>query len=100
MTELVEADVTPDRESHEQDESGIEEDESGLANVGVVEEDETGSQNTGGQRVARLPHDHEDDRDGQGAHRGRHCAVCHVGHLVCDVRVANVLEQELAIVTD
>jgi hypothetical protein len=100
VTELVEADVTPDRESHEQDERGIEEDESGLANVGIVEEDETGGQDTGRQRVARLPHDHEDDRDGQGAHRGRHCAVCNVGHLVCDVRVANVLKQEIAIVAD
>jgi hypothetical protein len=68
--------------------------------VGIVEENETGSQNTGRQRVARLPHDHEDDRDGQGAHRGRHCAVCNVGHLVCDVRVANVLKQKLAIVAD
>jgi hypothetical protein len=100
MAELVEADITPDRESHEQDERGIEENESGLANVGIVEEDETGGQNTGGQRVARLPHDHEDDRDGQGAHRSRHCAVCNVGHLVCDVRVANVLKQEVAIVAD
>jgi hypothetical protein len=47
VTELVEANVAPDRESHEQDKSGIEEDESGLANVGVVEENETSSQNTG-----------------------------------------------------
>jgi hypothetical protein len=100
VTELVEADVTPDRESHEQDERGVEENESGLANVGIVEEDEAGSQDTGRQRVARLPHDHEDNRDGQGAHRGRHCAVCNVGHLVCNVRVADVLKQEVAIVTD
>ena len=100
MAKLVEADVAPDGEGHEENEGGIEEDESGLANVGVVEEHKTGSQNTGRQRVARLPHDHEDGRDGQGPHRGGHCAVCNVGDLVCDVRVANVLKQELAIVAD
>jgi hypothetical protein len=100
VSELVEADVAPDGESHEQDKGGIEEDESGLANVGVVEEDETGSQNTSGQRVTGLPHDHEDGRDSQGTHGSRHCAVCNVGHLVCDVRVANVFKQELAIVTN
>jgi hypothetical protein len=100
VTELVEADVAPDGESHEQDESGIEEDKSGLADVGVVEENETGSQNTGRERVARLPHDHEDGRDSQCTHGSGHCAVCNVGHLVCDVRVANVFKQEFAIVAD
>lgn len=61
VTELVEADVAPDGESHEENEGSIEEDQSGLADVSIVEENKTGSQNTSRQRVARLPHDHEDD---------------------------------------
>lgn len=68
VTELVEANVAPDRESHEENEGGIKENESGLTNVCIVEQNKTGSQDTGRQRVARLPHDHEDDRDSQGAH--------------------------------
>lgn len=100
VAELVEADVAPDGQSHEENEGGVEKNESCLANMGVVEEHKASSQDTGGQRVARLPHDHENGRDGQSTHRGRHCAVRNVGDLVCDVRVANVLKQKLAIVAD
>lgn len=99
MAELVEADVAEHRKSHEEDQRGVEQDQSGLANVCIVEQDEPGSQNTGRQGVAGLPHDHKNGRYGQGAHGGRHCAVCNVGHLVGDVAVANVFKQKVAIVS-
>ena len=68
--------------------------------MSVVEEQETSGGHTGGQRVSRLPHDQKDGRDGEGAHCSGHGAVRDVRDLVGDVRVANVLEQERAIVTD
>jgi hypothetical protein len=44
--------------------------------------------------------DHEHNRHGERAQRGGHGAVCDIGDLVGDVRVADVLEEEVALVTD
>jgi hypothetical protein len=100
VTLLVKANVGEHRERHEEDERSVEKDQARLANVGVVEEHETGRSDAGWQRVARLPHDHEDDRNGKGAERGGHGAVCDIWDLVRDVGIANVLEEEVALVSD
>lgn len=65
--------------------------------MGVVKHHQTGSQHTGRQRVARLPHDEEHHGNGQGAESSRHGTEGEVGHIVFDVRVADVLEQESSI---
>lgn len=100
MTKLVEANVSEHRECHEEDQGCIEKDQAGLANMGVVKEHEPGCCHAGRQRISRLPHDQEDGRDGEGAHSSGHGTVGDVRDLVCDVRVADVLEQEAAIVAD
>lgn len=97
---LIELDVGEHRERHEEDERSVEKNQTGLADVGVVQEHETGSGDASWQRVSRLPHDHEDDWDGKSTERGGHSTVCDIGDLVGDVRVANVLEQEVALVSD
>jgi hypothetical protein len=48
----------------------------------------------------RLPHDPEDNADGQGTHHGRHRSVRDIGDSVGDVRVADVLEEERSIVAN
>lgn len=100
MAKLVEANVGEHGKGHEEDQGRIEEDQASLADVGVIEEHETGCSNAGWQRVSRLPHDHEDGRDGKSTHGRGHGAVCDVRDLVRDVRVTNVFEEEAAIVSD
>lgn len=97
---LVEADVAEHRERHEEDERGIEEDQASLTNVGVIEEHEAGCGDAGRERVARLPHDQEDDWDGEGTKRGGHSTVCDIWDLVGNVRIADVLEEKLALVSN
>jgi hypothetical protein len=68
--------------------------------VGVVEKHETGSGNASWQRIARLPHDEKNDRDGERAQRRGHGAVCDIWDLVGNVRIANVLEEKVALVSN
>jgi hypothetical protein len=100
VSKLVETDIAQYGQRHEEDEGGIQQHESGLSNVCVVEKNETGSQDTSRQRIARFPHDHKDNRDSKSTHSCGHGTVRHVRHLVGDVRVANVLKQKLALVTN
>lgn len=72
MAKLVEANVAEDRESHEQNKGCIEQDQSRLANVRIVEENEACSENTCWQRVSGFPHDPEDSRHGKRTHHGGH----------------------------
>lgn len=85
MAELVEANVREHGQCHEEDERSVEEDQTGLANVGVVEKHEPSCSDASWQRVSRLPHDHEDNGHGEGAERGGHSSVCDIGNLVGDV---------------
>jgi len=82
---LIEANVAEDREGHEEDERSIEEDEAGLADVGIVEQQEAGGSDAGGQRVARVPHNHEDNGNGEGAEGGGHGAVGDIGDFVGNI---------------
>lgn len=100
VTQLVESDVAPHGQSHEEDKRGVEQDQSGLANVCIVEKNKSCCENAGREGVTRLPHDAEGCCNSESAHHGGHGAVCHVWHPVCDVRVSNVVKQELAIVSD
>jgi hypothetical protein len=68
--------------------------------VGVVEEQKTSGEDTSGKTVARLPHDEVGNSDGQGAEGSGQSSESHVGDLVRNVGVANVIEVEVAIVAD
>ena len=57
MSFFIEADVAVDTEGDEEDESRIEEDQTSLSDMGVIEKDQSGGQDTGWQRVPRFPHD-------------------------------------------
>ena len=98
MAKLVEFDVEEQTAGHGQDEGRIEQDEAGLANMGVVEEHKRGGNNAGGQAIPRFPHDEVSHRHGQGSQNGRQCAERDIGDLVVNIGVANVVEVEMAIV--
>lgn len=97
MPLLVKLDVAQYTDSHEEDEGRIEKDQSSLANVGVIEEDEAGREDAGREGVTRLPHDEENSRDGQSSQQRRKRSVGHIRDLVVNVRVTNVVKQELTI---
>ena len=100
MSQLVEANVCENRESHEEDKRRIKQNQACLANVGVIEKHKTGSGDAGGQGVSGLPHNEEDNRNGKRAKGGGHSTVCDIRNVVGDVGIADVLEEELALVTD
>lgn len=100
MSKLVPLDVEKKTASHGENESSIQEDKSGLSNMGIVKKEKTGGEDTGGKTVARLPHDEVCNGDSQGAEGGRQSSESHVGDLIRDVGVTNVIEVEVAIVTD
>ena len=66
----------------------------------VVEKDHRSRNDTGRKAVARLPHDPEDNADCKRSHHCGHRSVCNIGDLVGDVRVADVFEEEGAIVSN
>jgi len=100
VSQLVELDVAEEAARHGEDEGCVKENESGLTDVRIVEEDETGGHQTSRKTVTRLPHDQVDHRDSQGAKKRRKRAEGDIGDLVNGVRVANIVEVEVAIVTD
>ena len=100
MSQLVETDVCEDRCGHEEDKRCIKQDQTSLANVGVVKKHEARGCHASGEGVTRLPHDEEDGGNGKRAERGGHRTVCDVGNVVGDVGVADVLEKELAFVAN
>jgi hypothetical protein len=100
MSKLVPLDVEEKTAGHGKDEGRIQEDKSGLSNVGIVEEQETGGKDTGGEAVTRLPHDEVCNGDGQGTEGSGQSSESHVRDLVRNVGVSNVIEVEVAIVTD
>lgn len=100
VSELVPLDVEEQTASHGEDEGSIQENETGLANVGIVKEDETGGKNTGGETVSGLPHDEVGNGNGQSTEDGGQSSEGHVRDLVGNVGVANVLEVEVTIVAD
>lgn len=100
VSELVELNIEEQAASHGENQGGIQENEAGLANVGVVKEDQTSGEQASGKTVARLPHDEVRHGDGEGTEDSRQGTVSHVGDLVGDVGVANVLKVEATIVAD
>ncbi|KAI7968902.1 hypothetical protein EIK77_007597 [Talaromyces pinophilus] len=97
---FVEFDVAEDAQSNTQDQASIQQDQSVFANVSIVKNHQSGSQNTGWQRISRLPHDVKDDRNSQGSKSCGQSAVCEVGDFVRDVGIANILKGKAAIVAD
>ena len=67
MTKLVELNVGEQRARHSKDQCCVKENQTSLSNVSIVEKDESGSNDASWQGVARLPHDVEDNWDGQRA---------------------------------
>ena len=65
--------------------------------MGVVKYHQTGSQHTGWKRVARLPHNKEHHGNCQSTESSWHGTEGEVGHVVFDVRVADILEQKSSI---
>lgn len=100
VSKLVELDVEQQTASHGKNQSRIEKNESGLANVGVVKQNQASSNDTSWQTVARLPHDQVGDRHGQGAENGGHSSKSDIGDLVGDVGIANVLEVEVTVISN
>lgn len=100
VTQLIETDIAQNAESHRQHQGGVQEDQAVLANVSIVKHHQTSCQHTGWERISRLPHGQENNGNRQGTESGGHCAESKVRHIVVDVRVANVLEEEVTIVSD
>lgn len=100
MPLLVKLDVAEHAQCHEEDKSGIEEDQSSLSDVRIVEEDEAGSEDAGWKGIARFGHDEEDDWNGQCTQQSRESSEGDIWHPVVNVRVANVVEEEVAIETN
>lgn len=100
VPQLVKFDVEEETARHGENQGGVQKNQAGLADVGVVKEDEASGHDTGGKAVARLPHDQVRYGHGQGTQNSGHRAERDVGNLVRDIRVANVLEVEVAIVAD
>lgn len=100
VSHLVESDISEDGAGHGEDQGGIEQDQSGLANVGVIEENEAGSEKGGRNGVSALPHGEIDDRDSEGTKEGRHRAEGDIGDPVINVGVSDVIELEVAVKAD
>jgi hypothetical protein len=100
MAKLVELDVEEQTACHGQDQGGIKKNQSRLTNVGVIEQNQPGGNYASRNAIARFPHDEVRYRYSQGAQNGGESSESHVGHLVIDVGIANVIEVEVAIVAD
>lgn len=68
--------------------------------MGIVKQHKASCNNASGQAVTRLPHDHIDDGDGEGAQKSWHRSEGDIWDLIRDVGVADVLEVEVAIISD
>jgi hypothetical protein len=100
VAQLVELDVAQEAASHGENKRGIQQDQASLANVRIVQENQSSGDDAGGQAVARLPHDEVGDGHGAGTKDRRKGSVRDVGNLVRNVGIANVLEVEVAIVSN
>jgi hypothetical protein len=100
VSKLIPLDVEEKTAGHGKNQSSIQEDKSGLANVGVIEKDKTSGKDTSREAVARLPHDEVRNSDSQSTESSGQSSEGHVGDLVRNVGVANIVEVEVTIVTD
>ena len=64
----------------------------------VVEQDKRGGDDACWQRVAGLPHDEEDHRDRESSEDGGQGTKGNIWYVVRDIRVSNIVEQEVPIV--
>jgi hypothetical protein len=100
VSEFVPLDVKEKTAGHGKNQSSIQKDKSGLANVGVIEKDKASGKDTSWKAVARLPHDEVRNSDSQSTESSGQSSEGHVRDLVRNVGVANVIEVEVTIVTD
>lgn len=100
IAELGELHVAEQRQSQGEDQGSVKQNESGLADVRVVEKHEHGRAERSGQAVAALPHDLEDHGNREGTLDGRDGAEGNPRDLVLDVGVTDVLELEVTIVAN
>ena len=100
MTQLVETNVAEDTQGHGEHQGGIHEDQTVFGNMGVVKQNQSGRQHTGRQRITRLPHNLEHHGHRESTERGGHGTQGNIRDLVLNVRITNVLEQEVTIVSD
>lgn len=100
VSELVELDVEQKTASHGENKGRIQQNQSSLSNVGIVEEDKTSSNQAGWETITRFPHDQVGDGHGEGAKNGGQSSESDIGNLVGDVRVSDVLEVEVAIISN
>lgn len=71
-----------------------------MTDVRVIEKNQAGSKDTGWERIAGFPHDQEHDRDSQRSQQRRESPVGHVWHVVFDVGITNVIEEELSAIAN
>lgn len=115
VPELVEADVAQERQRHGKDQGCVQEDQSCLADMRVVfasvssnpsrgvphiftEKNKRGGSQGSRQAVSALLHGKEHHGHSQSSKHGGHSSESHIRDAVGDVRVADVVKLEVAIV--
>ena len=100
VAQFVELDITQETACHGEDQGGVEKNQACLTNVSVVKEHQAGRDNARWNTIGGFPHDQEDDGYSQSTQQSGQGAESNVGDMVCDVRVTNILEVEVAIISD
>lgn len=100
MPLLVESDIAENATRHEEDEGRIQENQSSLSNVRIVEENQSGGQYTCREGVPRFPHDQIHHDDGQRTEERRQRPESQIGDVILDIGFANIVEEEVSIVSD
>jgi hypothetical protein len=68
--------------------------------VGVVKENQASGENAGRETIARLPHDEVNNRNGQSTENRGQRPEGDIWNLVGDVRIADVLEMEVTVISN
>jgi hypothetical protein len=99
VSQLIEPDIAEQTTRHRKDERRIQKNQSRLSNMRVIKQHQASGNNARRQGVSRFPHDIKHDRNSESAEQGRHGAESDVGDFVGDIRVPDVLEVEVSIIT-
>lgn len=100
MSQLVELDVEQETAGHGENQGGIEENQTCLANVCIVQKNQASGDKASRQAVARLPHNQIGDGHGQCTEDGGQGSESDVGNIVGHVGVTNVFEVEVAVISN
>lgn len=65
-----------------------------------TEQNQSRGNQTRGEAIPAFPHGQKHYRNGEGTHECRHSSKGHVWDLVIDIRVANVVKLEVAIISN